>query len=82
VAASYKDRAVAVVLTGTGSDGSMGIRGIKKMGGTVIVQDQRTAEFTGMPSAALGTGIADFILPLEEISSALVRLVIKGGSVE
>src|SRR2546430_13159184 len=45
VAASYKDRAIAVVLTGSGSDGSMGIGAIKKMGGTVIAQDERSAEF-------------------------------------
>jgi two-component system chemotaxis response regulator CheB len=79
VAASYRDRAIAVVLTGSGSDGSMGVRGIKKMGGTVIVQDGKTAEFSGMPEAATHTGAADFILPLEEIASALVTLVMKGG---
>lgn len=76
VAASYKDRAIAVVLTGTGSDGSMGVRAIKKMGGTVIVQDQKSAEFSGMPSAS--TGDADFVLPLDEIAPALVTLVVKG----
>lgn len=45
VAASYKDRAIAVVLNGTGQDGSMGVRAIKKMGGTIIVQDEKTSEF-------------------------------------
>src|SRR6266536_5581027 len=78
VAASFKDRAIAVVLTGTGSDGSMGVKAIKKMDGTVIVQDERSAEFFGMPGAAMQTGSADFVLPLEEISSALVTLVLKG----
>src|SRR5437016_5903250 len=78
VAASYKDRAIAVVLTGTGSDGSMGIGAIKKMGGTVIAQDERSAEFYGMPAAAIKSGNADFILPLEEIPSALVTLIMKG----
>lgn len=75
VAASYKDRAIAVVLTGTGSDGSMGVGAIKKMGGTVIVQDDKSAEFSGMPTAAIKTGNVDFILRLDEISSALVTLV-------
>ncbi|MEH2222515.1 chemotaxis protein CheB [Nostoc sp.] len=75
VAATYKDRAIALVLTGTGSDGAMGVEAIKKMGGTVIVQDVKTAEFSGMPSAAIQTGNVDFILPLDEISSALVGLV-------
>ncbi|MBI4558558.1 MAG: chemotaxis protein CheB [Candidatus Hydrogenedentes bacterium] len=79
VAASYKERAIAVVLTGTGSDGSMGVQAIKKMNGTVIVQDQKTAEFSGMPAAAIQTGIVDFILPLDEIAPALVSLVVKGA---
>ena len=78
VAASIKDRAIAVVLTGTGSDGSMGLNAVKKMGGTIIVQDPESAEFSGMPVAAVQTGLADFVLPLKEIPSALVKLVTKG----
>jgi two-component system chemotaxis response regulator CheB len=78
VAASFKDRAIAVVLSGTGSDGSMGVRAIKKMGGTVIAQDRETAEFSGMPASAVDTGVVDFILPLEEIPPALVTLIVKG----
>lgn len=73
-AASYQERAIAVVLSGSGQDGAMGVKAIKKMGGTVIVQDARYAEFTGMPASAEATGIADFILPLDEIAPALVRL--------
>ena len=79
VAACYKDRAIAVVLSGTGSDGSMGTSAIKKMGGTVIVQDRRSAEFSGMPAAAINSGSADFVLPLDEIAPALVSLVMTGG---
>ncbi len=75
VAASYKDRSIAVVLSGTGSDGAMGVTAIKKMGGTVIVQDHKTAEFSGMPESAIATGTVDFILSLEEISGALNQLV-------
>ncbi|MBD2388501.1 chemotaxis protein CheB [Cylindrospermum sp. FACHB-282] len=75
VAGSYKDRAIAVVLSGTGTDGAMGVGAIKKMGGTVIVQDEKSAEFSGMPTAAIQTGNVDFVLPLAEISSALVTLV-------
>jgi two-component system chemotaxis response regulator CheB len=78
VAASYKERAIAVVLSGTGSDGSMGVKAIKKMGGTVIVQDEKSSEFFGMPGAALQTGSVDFILPLDEIPSALLTLVSTG----
>jgi two-component system, chemotaxis family, protein-glutamate methylesterase/glutaminase len=79
-AASFKDRAIAVVLSGTGSDGSMGVRAIKKMGGTVIAQDERTAQFYGMPGAAVQTGNVDFVLPLDEIASALVTLVGTGDT--
>jgi two-component system chemotaxis response regulator CheB len=75
VAASYGNRAIAVVLTGTGKDGAMGISAIKKMGGTVIAQDKVTSEFFGMPFAAIQTGDVDFVLPLEDISSALISLV-------
>ncbi len=78
VAASYRDRAIAVVLTGTGTDGSMGIKAIKKMGGTVIVQDEQSSEFFGMPNAAILTGDTDFVLPLDEIPAALETLVIRG----
>jgi two-component system, chemotaxis family, protein-glutamate methylesterase/glutaminase len=80
LAASYRDRAIAVVLSGTGSDGSMGIRAIKSTGGTVIVQDEKTAEFAGMPAAAMATGDVDFVLPLEEIASTLITLVRSGDS--
>jgi two-component system chemotaxis response regulator CheB len=75
VAASYKDRAIGVVLSGSGSDGAMGVQAIKKMGGTVFAQNEETAEFFGMPGAAAQTGCVDFALPLEEIAPALVTLV-------
>jgi two-component system chemotaxis response regulator CheB len=78
VAASFQERAIAVVLTGTGSDGNMGVKAIKQMGGTVIAQDEKTSEFFGMPGAAIATGSVDFILPLKEIPPALISLVMKG----
>jgi two-component system, chemotaxis family, protein-glutamate methylesterase/glutaminase len=53
----------------------MGVKAIKKMGGTVIVQDERTSEFFGMPDAAQQTGMVDFVLPLHEIAPALQTLV-------
>ncbi len=75
VAAAYGERAIAVVLTGAGKDGSMGVTAIKKRGGTVIVQDEATSEFFGMPSAAIRTGTVDFVLSLDEIPAALVTLL-------
>jgi two-component system chemotaxis response regulator CheB len=77
VAASYQDRAIAVVLTGTGSDGSMGVAAIKKLGGTVIAQDEHHAEYSGMPAAAVATKCVDFVLTLDEIAAALITLVMK-----
>jgi two-component system, chemotaxis family, protein-glutamate methylesterase/glutaminase len=78
VAAAFRERAIGVVLTGTGTDGSMGVRAIKKMGGTVIAQDEESSEFFGMPGSAIDTGIVDFVLPLGEIAPALVTLVRSG----
>lgn len=79
VAGSYKERVVAVVLTGTGNDAAMGVRAVKKMGGTVIAQDESSSEFFGMPGAAIATGDVDFVLPLQDIAPALSTLV-DGGS--
>ena len=74
-AAAYRERAIAVILSGSGHDGAMGVKAIKKMGGTVIVQDQESSEFGGMPAAAQQTGLVDFVLPLNEIARALQTLV-------
>jgi two-component system chemotaxis response regulator CheB len=80
-AASYKERAIAVVLTGTGRDGSMGVTAIHKMGGVVIVQDPETAQFGGMPEAAIETGCVDSIRDLEEIASTLISLAKEGRQI-
>jgi two-component system chemotaxis response regulator CheB len=53
----------------------MGVKAIKKMGGTVIVQDPRSAEHSGMPGAAAHTGAVDFVLPLDDIAPALQTLM-------
>ena len=75
VAASFKERALAVVLTGRGCDGARGVQAIKKMGGTVLAQDQATSKFFGMPNAAIDTGSVDLIRPLNQIAFALETLV-------
>ena len=57
------EHAVAVVLSGAGTDGTRGITDIKSEGGLVVVQDSQDAQYTGMPLSAVETGIADYVLP-------------------
>ncbi|MCB9714779.1 MAG: PAS domain-containing protein [Myxococcales bacterium] len=66
-------RAVAVVLSGTGSDGSRGVRAVHDAGGLVLVQDERTARFDGMPRSAIETGTVDEVLGPAELAAALER---------
>ena len=68
------DRAVAVVLSGSGSDGSRGIQEVKRGGGVVFSESTDTAQFNGMPLSAIRTGIVDQILPPEEIALAIAGL--------
>jgi two-component system, chemotaxis family, protein-glutamate methylesterase/glutaminase len=74
VAEAHGDRALGVVLSGTGVDGADGVRAIKARGGRTIVQNPASAAYSGMPHAARATGCADHVLPLEEIGPALVDL--------
>ena len=67
-------KVIAVILTGTGSDGSEGARAIKSHGGVVIAQDEATAEFFGMPRSAIESGMVDYVLPLDQIAAALIAL--------
>ncbi len=74
VAVSHGRHAIAVVLSGSGNDGALGIRAIKMAGGRTIVEDPGKAEFSSMPYAAIATGCVDTVLPLNEIGRALVDL--------
>jgi two-component system, chemotaxis family, protein-glutamate methylesterase/glutaminase len=65
---------IAVILTGSGRNGSESVRDVKALGGTVIAQDPATARHGAMPRAAIATGAVDYVLPLEEIGPMLVRL--------
>ncbi len=73
-AAAYRDRAIAVVLSGAGSDGTDGVQAIKACGGVVIAQDEATSRYFGMPGSAIASGVVDYILPIREIAPALVRI--------
>jgi two-component system chemotaxis response regulator CheB len=68
-------RLVAVVLTGTGSDGTDGVQSVKAHGGMVIAQDPATLKYGDMPRAAVRSGAVDRVLPLEAIAPALVEIV-------
>ena len=65
-------RAVAIVLSGGGSDGSRGIRAVHEAGGLVLLQDADTAQFDGMPRAAREVGVADYVLAPQEMPQALL----------
>jgi two-component system CheB/CheR fusion protein len=67
--------AVAIILSGTGSDGARGVRAIKEHNGMVMVQDEQTAKFDGMPRAAISTGTADFILPPDRMPQELLAYI-------
>lgn len=73
LAQDQKERAIAVVMSGTGSDGTSGIKAVKERGGLVIVQSPETAKFDGMPRSAISTGLEDFILSPEEIVDEILN---------
>jgi two-component system chemotaxis response regulator CheB len=74
VAAVYGAGALAVVLTGMGSDGMLGCRIIRDHGGSVLAQDQATSTVWGMPGAVASSGLANRILPLGAIAPEILRL--------
>ena len=71
LANAYGERAVAVILSGTGGDGSLGLRTIREKGGCAIAQDPEEAAFDGMPRSAIATGCVDRVLPLTKIFEAI-----------
>ncbi|HMF06359.1 MAG TPA: chemotaxis protein CheB, partial [Methylocella sp.] len=71
----------AVILTGAGSDGAIGVRAVKEAGGIILVQDPSEADYPSMPRSAIETGIADFILPVRELGTCLAELLHKKDSI-
>jgi len=72
-------RAVCVILSGTGADGSIGLKAIKEKSGLVIAQDPADASFDGMPKSAIATGAVDLVLRVDRIPDALVKYVRRMG---
>src|SRR4030065_1954470 len=73
LAQDRSSNAIAVILSGSGSDGSMGGRAVKGEGGIVFAQDE-TAKYDGRPKSAIDTGSVDFVLPPDKIAAELLRI--------
>jgi two-component system CheB/CheR fusion protein len=73
LAKEYGARAICVVLSGTGADGSLGLKAVKENGGLVIAQQPDEAGYDGMPRSAIITGAVDLVLPADKIAGALVK---------
>jgi two-component system CheB/CheR fusion protein len=72
LAQDQQERSVGVILSGMGSDGTLGLRAIKEKAGLVLVQDPASAKFDGMPRSAIDAGLADIVAPAEELPAKLI----------
>jgi len=79
--AAHHGDGFAVILTGGGSDGAVGIKAVKESGGIILVQDPAEAEHPSMPSAAISTEVVDFVLPLKQLTGRLAELIQSKGHV-
>jgi two-component system CheB/CheR fusion protein len=75
LANAMQEKAIAIILSGTGSDGSRGIKVVKQLGGTVIVQSEDSARFDGMPRNAILSGAVDYVLPPEKMPEILKQCI-------
>ena len=80
MARAFSERAIAIVLSGAGTDGSAGVRAVKGAGGVVLVQDPDDAAFDGMPRSAIATGAADAVLGPADIADRLARFLGQAGA--
>ncbi len=69
------EKAICVVLSGTGTDGTLGLKAIKGEGGMTMVQEEKQAKYDGMPRSAIETGLVDYILPVEKMSDEITKYV-------
>jgi two-component system CheB/CheR fusion protein len=74
LAADLQSRAIGVILSGTATDGTLGLEAIKAEGGLTFAQDEKSAQYSGMPSSANASGCVDFVLPPAEIARELVKV--------
>ena len=74
LAADQKNKAIGIILSGTASDGTVGIKAIKAEGGLTFAQDEESAKYPGMPHSAVESGNVDIILPPDKIAKELIRI--------
>jgi two-component system chemotaxis response regulator CheB len=79
VAAVYGRQGVGIILTGMGSDGTLGLRLLKRHGCYVVAQDEASCVVYGMPKAAVEAGVTDAVLPLDAIDGRIIATVRGGG---
>src|SRR6202167_2014320 len=72
LAQDQQERSIAVILSGMGSDGTLGLRAIKEKAGMVLVQDPATAKFDGMPRSAIDSGLADIVASVDELPAKIL----------
>lgn len=82
VAATYGERAIGVILSGSNRDGADGIAAIKRAGGITMAQDPATAEYRVMPQAAIDTGCVDLVVSLDKMGETISALVVRGQQSE
>lgn len=75
LAADQENNAIGIILSGTGTDGTLGIRSIKENGGMTMVQDDQSAKFDGMPRSSISTGMIDFVLPPTQLAIELANYI-------
>jgi two-component system CheB/CheR fusion protein len=72
LADDLSERAICIILSGTGTDGTLGLKAVKEAGGMAIVQDPQQAKFDGMPQSAISTGLVDHVLPVERMAQEVM----------
>jgi len=70
-----KRMSICIILSGTGTEGTLGLKAVKGEDGMVMVQDVKSAAYDGMPASAIATGLADYILPPEKMPDQLIKYV-------
>src|SRR5574341_2657746 len=75
LAEDQQEKAIGIILSGTGTDGTLGAKAIKSVSGMIMVQDAQSARFPGMPQSAVATGLVDYVLPPDQGPAELLTYV-------